>query len=370
MATKRKDGRYQSSVTVTNPFTGKKTRKYVYAYTLEELNKEKKRLLSDVENILTATSDLKLSTYADEILKRKKEEGLSPVSIYMYENDIKKYIKPFLGHLSLNKITPLVIRSSFLPNITSNTVKKRAFSLLRMILNQAYYDELIDKNPCERIKLKPEPSKEKAIITNEIYSKLLSITAGTSTHELYILAYETGMRRAELSALIWKQLPFLFNPNEIPAIYVDRAMKYVNREKIIGSTKTNTGHRQILLSNAAIKALKCQLKRQQDLAMRNNISFKQTDYVFTTSTYCSLTPASITSNFCRNKHRAKIINQNISFHSFRHTHATLLMQNGLSEKAIAERLGHKSFVFTFNRYTHSTKEAQEKIVDFLNKKPV
>ena len=370
MATKRKDGRYQSSVTVTNPFTGKKTRKYVYAYTLEELNKEKKRLVLELEDIFTNSTNIKLSTYADEIIKRKKDEGLSPVSIYIYENDIKKYIKPLLGHLPLNKITPLIIRSALLSNVKSTqTVKKRILNLLKMILNQAYYDELITKNPCEHIIIKNEPVKEKDIINDEEYSKLLNLTIGTYIHELYILAYETGMRRAELAALSWEQIPFLFDDNLIPAIYVDRAMKCVYKQKIIGKTKTNSGKRIVLLSDIAIDALKQQLQRQKEFAIRKDIPFHQTDYVFTNNMYKPISVNTITFNFTLHKHQAKI-KETLSFHSFRHTHATILMQSGLSEKAISERLGHKSFIFTLNRYTHSTEEAQKQIVDFLNKKTI
>ena len=37
MPTKRKDGRYQSSVILKTPITGEKVRRYFYAYTLQEL---------------------------------------------------------------------------------------------------------------------------------------------------------------------------------------------------------------------------------------------------------------------------------------------------------------------------------------------
>jgi len=46
MPTKRKDGRYQSSVTVENPITGKRVKRYIYAYSLKDLEVERRRVLA------------------------------------------------------------------------------------------------------------------------------------------------------------------------------------------------------------------------------------------------------------------------------------------------------------------------------------
>ena len=46
MPTKRKDGRYQSSVTVENPITGERVKRYIYAYSLKELEAERRRVLA------------------------------------------------------------------------------------------------------------------------------------------------------------------------------------------------------------------------------------------------------------------------------------------------------------------------------------
>ena len=46
MPTKRKDGRYQSSVTVEKSITGEKVKRYIYAYSLKELEIERRRVLT------------------------------------------------------------------------------------------------------------------------------------------------------------------------------------------------------------------------------------------------------------------------------------------------------------------------------------
>ena len=46
--------------------------------------------------------------------------------------------------------------------------------------------------------------------------------------------------------------------------------------------------------------------------------------------------------------------ENMNAHSFRHTHATRLIENGASAKGVATRLGHTNTQITQNLYTHNT----------------
>ena len=49
------------------------------------------------------------------------------------------------------------------------------------------------------------------------------------------------------------------------------------------------------------------------------------------------------------------------FHQIRHTHATMLADEGVSPKAIQERLGHHSAAFSLDVYTHATEQSQKGI---------
>ena len=52
---------------------------------------------------------------------------------------------------------------------------------------------------------------------------------------------------------------------------------------------------------------------------------------------------------------AKIFaNEGINAYSFRHTHATALIENGATAKGVAGRLGHSNTIITQNLYTHNT----------------
>ena len=55
------------------------------------------------------------------------------------------------------------------------------------------------------------------------------------------------------------------------------------------------------------------------------------------------------------------------FHGLRHTHATLLLQQGVNPKVVQERLGHSSIKVTMDTYSHVLPDMQRPAVDALNK---
>lgn len=65
---------------------------------------------------------------------------------------------------------------------------------------------------------------------------------------------------------------------------------------------------------------------------------------------------------------SKRLGYNHSFHDLRHTHATLLHEDGVNLKVIQERLGHADIATTMNVYSHMTKSLEEDAIDRLNKK--
>ena len=63
------------------------------------------------------------------------------------------------------------------------------------------------------------------------------------------------------------------------------------------------------------------------------------------------------------KYCARVIHYELkiafNFHSLRHTHATLLVQEGAHIKDVQERLGHANIETTLDTYTHNTKVMKE-----------
>ena len=53
-------------------------------------------------------------------------------------------------------------------------------------------------------------------------------------------------------------------------------------------------------------------------------------------------------------------------HTFRHTHATMLLQAGVNMKDVQTRLGHSDISTTMNIYVQSTTESKKKAVEILD----
>jgi len=49
----------------------------------------------------------------------------------------------------------------------------------------------------------------------------------------------------------------------------------------------------------------------------------------------------------------------LRFHDLRHTHATLMLAQGIHPKIVSERLGHGSIAITLDLYSHVTPSIQE-----------
>ena len=67
------------------------------------------------------------------------------------------------------------------------------------------------------------------------------------------------------------------------------------------------------------------------------------------------------------KYCTRIIKRKLGYtafhpHSLRHTHGTILAENGASPKTIMERLGHKNIKVTMERYVYNTEKMQDEAV--------
>ncbi|UAK16806.1 site-specific integrase [Sporolactobacillus terrae] len=65
-------------------------------------------------------------------------------------------------------------------------------------------------------------------------------------------------------------------------------------------------------------------------------------------------------NKCLKSLCTKIEINSITFHSLRHTHASMLLYKGINIKYISRRLGHKSVITTLNTYSHIIDELEQR----------
>lgn len=153
----------------------------------------------------------------------------------------------------------------------------------------------------------------------------------------------TGLRIGEAMALEWSDVDL-----ENGVIDVNKTL---NKRIEINSPKSMASYRQISIDKATILMLKQYKNRQQVKAWELGRSEK---IVFSNFTGKYFGPNNIRNQLYKHFKNAGV--PNVRFHGLRHTHATLMLNAGMSPRDLQHRLGHSTITMTLNIYVHATEE--------------
>ena len=166
------------------------------------------------------------------------------------------------------------------------------------------------------------------------------------------------MRRGEVLALRWQDIDFLFGQ-----ISVNRTLhrlqggKYGDGSYVFTQPKSERSRRTIALSPSVILTLKDYKEKQTVIRAKLGTSLKDDDLVFSNLKGEPLRPNTITRAWSMLAARAWV--KVIRLHDARHTHASLLLKQGVHPKIVQERLGHASIQITLDTYSHVGPGLQE-----------
>jgi len=173
---------------------------------------------------------------------------------------------------------------------------------------------------------------------------------------LYVIDHPlfTGMRRSELLALRWQDIDFLLGE-----IYVNCSLHVlVGGKVILRSPKTKTGKRTVALPPSAYLVLSEYRKTKEAEALMLSIPLKEDDLLFSTAPYGKpFLPNTVSHAWSKLIRRIGI--KPIRLHDARHTHASLMLKQGIHPKVVQERLVHSSIQMTIDTYSHVAPGIQE-----------
>jgi len=186
---------------------------------------------------------------------------------------------------------------------------------------------------------------------NEIV-QFLEAAKTTPYYELFYLALFTGIRRSELLALRWQDIDFIYSQ-----IYVSRSLHVLKDSKVVfRSPKTATGRRTIALSPSAILLLRDYREKKEAESLLLGKPVSDDDLVFSTLGK-HLLPNTVTHAWSKLVHHIGL--KTIRLHDARHTHASIMLKQGIHPKIVQERLGHSSIQITLDTYSHVAPGLQE-----------
>ena len=166
------------------------------------------------------------------------------------------------------------------------------------------------------------------------------------------------MRMGEILALNWNDINFFTN-----TIYVTKTVYFVNNTSHINTTKTRLGTRNITINQKLAEMLKDWKVKQKEKLKEFT---KNTDELqIIQSTPITITKNMIDKKFKQILERDKDLKK-IRIHDLRHSHASLLINQGEDYLVVKERLGHASITTTIDTYSHLYPSKQKSLANKLD----
>lgn len=302
--------------------------------------------------------------------------NVRPSTLANYSTMTNYHIIPKLGPLMVQDISPVIL-DNWIRELTGKGLAFKSLKLIHAIFSHAldyavYPGQLISNNPARYINIPKSAPKniiERKIIDPGQFQELMEdFPLGHPMHIPALLLYYTGMRVGEVSGLTWENVDFRRR-----IININQQIRYIRTEKkhFLTAPKSVAGYRKIPVSDILIDELKNWKTLQEKNSFQLNRSYVLTyrmpdssiqrmsrmfppsegavpvEFVCTLENGMLCMPDSI---------RHYLIAKGFNSHSFRHTHATLLIESGASPKGVASRLGHASTQLTEDLYAHNTEK--------------
>ncbi len=289
-----------------------------------------------------------------------------------YASVIANHIVPNIGDIPLQKLTPGHVKAMYAELSQSGhraSTKKKPKGLspksirnVHTTLHRALSDAVewgyVAGNVASRVK----PPKLNAELHMKAWTaaQLQTFLAHTSKdrwYPLWRLLALTGMRRGEAMGLRWSDVDL-----EAARISIVQARSIWG----ISSPKTPRSRRSLDLDPETVAVLRRWRRQQLEERMLWGELWTDTGLVFTREDGRAGHSDTVTGVFVREQARVNkqlaeealkadtepVLLPQIRLHDLRHTHATLLLANGVNAKVISERLGHASVAFTLTTYAH------------------
>lgn len=238
----------------------------------------------------------------------------------------------------------------------NNNLVARLIRLVKKFLKEAFLLGYTKVNIGDLINpLKFVEHKVTKIITTEEFENIIKYVQKDKedkTEEILYLKmlFKTGMRNGEARALTWEDIDF----NEGTVFIRKSVYSLVHGNFIINKPKTKQSTRIIHLP----KSLLDELKIYREITKHK----EKEDFIF-----CKEKGIPRTSGYNKStlKRACRALKIEVSHHGLRHSHATFLVQNGISINVIQYRLGHSDIKTTLKTYTHLKIYDEKEILNIL-----
>lgn len=280
-------------------------------------------------------------------IKLYKEKAVRKVTLDKYYLTHRK-IKELAPELHMNELT----RQSYqklLNNYAATHEKQTTLDFhhhLKAALVDALDEGLLEHDPTRRAIIKgvdPSNKKNKFLNLYELQKLLRHLDLGDELNWdwFILLVSKTGLRFAEALALTPEDFDF-----ERQQIIINKSWNYKTPIGNFQKTKNESSNRVVMVD--------WHLMNQFKSLIRN----KESDWPIFVPHNKRVFNSTV--NGLLEKYCYKLDIPTISVHGLRHTHASLLLYEGVSVASVAKRLGHANTTTTQETYIHIIEELENK----------
>ena len=327
--------------------------KVAYAKALVELN---------VKGEYLEPTKKTLNDFAPEWLAEHSKNAKSN-TIKSYTSIYNTHIGPAIGEVQLRAVRPKTLQGLLndkkQEGLAESTVASIMAVLKAMFIYATDFCEYIPRDPAQNIKLPKYVKAPKEVLSfteEQIQGIFAKFPQG---HQFYLpmaISYYTGARFGECCALTWQDVDF-----DTMELSISKTVIQSGRELIVQDTpKSSNSFRTIPIGRKLVDILKRE-KRHQGINRLAGNGYTD-DYIVHGKRGGLMGPNGIHwFNTC-----CKEFGEGYSFHSLRHTHATMLLEAGEDLELVSKRLGHASIAITAKVYSHVLEKRKERSRIFLD----
>ncbi|MBR1806267.1 MAG: tyrosine-type recombinase/integrase [Selenomonadaceae bacterium] len=336
-------------------------------------------------NIGITSEKITLKDFMTAWLENVVSTNVKPTSLQTYQSRFQSQILPHLGDVKIQDLTPAMI-DNWMRKLLQDGLAKNTLSAIHALIHNAldyavYPAQLISSNPVAYIKVPknaPRNVIKRTIITPEQFNALLEkYPFGSPFYIPLLLLYHTGMRLGEILGLSWSDIDF---PTR--RINLHQQIAYTVKHGYSFTTlKTESSKRYIVVDDFLLGELKRWQAQQRENEQHfgdsyvyvyreadGHIERKSKGLPAPDGEKVSLVCTGRNGKIIRRGALAEIlVAEGLNAHSFRHTHATQLIENGATANGVAGRLGHANAAITQNLYIHNTAKLQEETYAIFDK---
>jgi integrase len=322
---------------------GKRSRKYFYGRTREQVARKLARALAQYQQGYEFANE---QLTVEQFLGRWLEAKQGTVSLgtwTRYEELVRLHVSPKLGKRRLARLKPDQLQSFYseLQSSRSSATVLKVHRMLHSAFKLAVRWNAMPQNVTELVLAPPTRQRhEFDTFTVEQARSFLEAVQGDRLEALYVLAITTGMRQGELLGLRWQD--------------VDLERR---RLQLVRQLKTRQSRRAVLLPELVTTALVNHRARQAAEREGQGVGWEEHGLVFPNTVGRPLDPHNLRQrSFFPLLERAGL--PRIRFHDLRHSCATLLLGEGVHPKIVSDLLGHSQIGITLDLYSHVTATMQ------------